>query len=171
MGTLAVMVSGRAPVIDQVRSVLECFGKNVFTVGTTVGQGQVAKIVNNLLSATAIVVTSEAVALGLRAGIDATTMIAILNAGSGRNSATEDKFPRAVLSGTMNIDFQLRLMAKDVRLCLDEAHRLHAPMFVGGVVEQLWSLADYRSAQDADSMEMVRMISTWMGVDIAEARI
>ena len=109
--------------------------------------------------------------LSLRAGIDASTLLAILNAGSGRNSATEDKFPRAVLSGTMTIDFQLGLMAKDLRLCMAEAHRLRAPMFVGGVIEQLWSLADYTSPDHADSMEIVRMISTWMGIDIAEARV
>ena len=95
-GTLAVMVSGAPRALAGVRELLDVFGK-VFVVGSRAGQGQIMKLLNNLLSTTALAVTTEAFVAGAKAGLDADMMVAVLNAGSGRNSATVDKIPNAVL--------------------------------------------------------------------------
>ena len=63
--------------------------------------------------------TSEAIALGERQGLDMATMLEVLNASSGRNSATSDKFPNRILSGTYDTGFTSRLLEKDLRLYLD----------------------------------------------------
>ena len=73
--------------------VLKTFGKT-FYVGEKPGLAQIAKLANNLLAAAAIVLSSEAMAMGVKAGLDAKVLIDIINAGSGRNSATQDKFPQ-----------------------------------------------------------------------------
>ena len=112
---LAVMASGERAAFERVRPLLETFASNVFWVGSEVGQGQTAKLLNNLLSATAVAITSEALALGVRSGLDPSMLLEIFNASTGRNTATTDKFPRHVLTRAFASGFRLRLMAKDVR--------------------------------------------------------
>ena len=122
-GTLAVMVSCRKETFPVVDPVLKTFGKT-FYVGEKPGLAQIAKLANNLLAAAAIVLSSEALAMGVKAGLDATTLCDIINAGSGRNSATQDKFPKSVIPRTFDFGFATGLSYKDVRLCLDEAEAL-----------------------------------------------
>ena len=90
-GTLAVMVSGPQDHIDAVKDALAVFGK-VFVVGAKPGMAQTMKLANNVLSATALAATAEAVVMGVKAGLDPAVMIDVINAGSGRNTASTDKF-------------------------------------------------------------------------------
>ena len=103
-------------------------------MGEKPGAGQTMKLVNNLLGACAIAITAEGMAIGARAGLDPARMIEVLNASSGRNSATQDKWPRAVLPRTFDFGFAAGLCLKDVRLCLAAARALGVPLHVGGTV-------------------------------------
>ncbi|HXH95978.1 MAG TPA: NAD(P)-dependent oxidoreductase [Gaiellaceae bacterium] len=161
--TLAVMASGDPGVLEQVRPLLETFGGSVFHVGSEPGQGQLAKLLNNLLSATAVAITSEAVVFGVQAGLDPAVLLEVFSAGSGRNTATTDKFPKHVLTRRFASGFRLALMAKDVELCMAEARRRQLPLLVGGLVQQLWTLAAARSEPDADHTEFVRLFESWSG--------
>lgn len=164
-GTLAVMAAGAPSAVELVRPLLEVFGP-VFVVGEHPGQGQVAKVANNLLSAAATVMTSEAVLLGVKAGLDPRVLLDVFNAGSGRNTASADKFPRTVLPRNFDVGFRLSLMAKDLRLCRAEAQRRQSPLLMGSAIEQLWSLAEARSPEGVDSMWMVKMLEEWAGAEI-----
>jgi len=166
--TLAVMASGDGVVFERVRPLLETFGRSVFHVGELPGQGQLAKLLNNLLSATAMAITSEATVLGVEAGLDPATLLEVFSAGSGRNTATTDKFPKHVLTRRFGSGFRLALMTKDVELCLAEARRRHVPMLVGGLVQQLWTLAADRLGDDADHTEIVRLFEEWNEVALSE---
>ena len=73
------------------------------------------KLCNNFLSATAMTATSEAMVLGVKAGLDPRVMLDVINSGSGRNTATEDKFGRVVLPRLFNLGFTTGLMTKDVK--------------------------------------------------------
>ena len=163
---LAVMASGDREAFERVRPLLETFGSNVFWVGPHPGQGQTAKLLNNLLSATAMAVTTEALTVGVKAGLDPSLLLEIFNAGSGRNTATSDKFPRQVLTRAFASGFRLELMAKDVELCLAEARRRHVPMLVGGIVQQLWTLAALRAGEDDDHTQLVELYEGWTGTTI-----
>jgi 3-hydroxyisobutyrate dehydrogenase-like beta-hydroxyacid dehydrogenase len=81
------------------------------------------KLANNLLSATAMAISCEAIVMGVKAGLDPKVMVDVINAGSGRNSATQEKFPRSILPRTFDYGFATGLMYKDVKLCLEEAQR------------------------------------------------
>jgi 3-hydroxyisobutyrate dehydrogenase-like beta-hydroxyacid dehydrogenase len=165
--TLAVMASGDRGAFERVRPLFEVFAANIIWVGPAPGQGQTAKLLNNLLSATAMAITSEALTLGVQAGLDAATLLDVFNAGSGRNTATTDKFPKHVLTGAFASGFRLRLMTKDVELCLAEARRRHVPMLVGSTVQQLWTLAAAQAGEADDHTEIVRLFEEWSGVRIA----
>jgi 3-hydroxyisobutyrate dehydrogenase-like beta-hydroxyacid dehydrogenase len=164
-GTLAVMVSGKKGVYERVQKALACFGK-VFYVGADAGQGQVMKLANNLLSASAIVLSSEAIAMGVKAGLDPAQMCDIINAGSGRNSATQDKFPRSVLTRTFDFGFATGLLYKDVRLCVQEAQSLGVPMVAGAAVLEMLGITKARFGADSDFTEIARVVEEWAGVEI-----
>jgi 3-hydroxyisobutyrate dehydrogenase-like beta-hydroxyacid dehydrogenase len=164
-GTVAVMVSCADDVFPSVKPVLEVIGK-VFHVGKKPGQGQTMKLLNNLLSATAMAISSEAVVMGVKAGLDPKQIVDVLNAGSGRNSATQDKIPRCVLPRTFDFGFAIGLLNKDVRLCMEEAEALGTPMVVGSAVRQLLSIATASEGADADMTELVKTVEHWAGVRV-----
>lgn len=161
--TLAVMASGERAAFDEVRPLFDVFAANVFWVGERPGQGQTAKLLNNLLSATAMAITSEALQVGRRAGLDPATLLEVFNAGSGRNTATSDKFPKHVLTRGFGSGFRLQLMTKDVRLALAEAERRGVAMPVGDTVRDVWTTAGARCDAAADHTEIVRLYEDWGG--------
>ena len=164
-GTLAVMVSGPTKEIELLRPALSVIGK-VFVIGDRPGMAQTMKLANNLLSAAAMAATSEAMVMGVKAGLDPAVMIEVINAGSGRNSASQDKFPRAILPGTFDYGFTNGLMYKDVRLCLDEAEAMGVPMWVGSMVRQMFQFATNQQGADADFTTIVKCIEEWAGVEV-----
>jgi 3-hydroxyisobutyrate dehydrogenase-like beta-hydroxyacid dehydrogenase len=164
-GTLAVMVSCPKSVYVELEPVLKTFGKP-FHLGEVAGQAQTMKLANNLLAAAAIAVSSEAMVMGVKAGLDPKMMLDILNAGTGRNSATQDKFPRAILPGTFDFGFTTGLSYKDVRLCIDEAESLGVPMVVGAAVRQMLAVTKAVYGADSDFTSMCRVIESWAGVEV-----
>jgi 3-hydroxyisobutyrate dehydrogenase-like beta-hydroxyacid dehydrogenase len=164
-GTLAIMVSCPTPTLQKVEPVLKVFGRP-FHAGEKPGLAQTAKLANNLLAATALVATSEVMAMGVKAGLDAKVLIDIINASSGRNSATQDKFPRAILPGTFDFGFTTGLSYKDVRLCIDEAEALGVPMVVGAAVRQMLAVTKARFGADSDFTFIAKVLEEWAGVEI-----
>ena len=162
-GTLAVMVSGPQADIDVVKDALSVFGK-VFIIGHKPGMAQTMKLANNFLSATAMAATSEAVVMGVKAGLDPTVMIDVINAGSGRSTASTDKFPRTVLPRTFDYGFTTALMLKDVRLCLEEAKALDVPNGVMSAVLQLWELTNSEIGGDKDLTTIIQPVERRAGV-------
>lgn len=163
---LAVYPSGEPETFERCRPLLEPFSKTIVRVGDRPGQGQLAKLLNNLLSATAVTIASEAMAVGVSAGLDPEALLEAFNAGSGRNTATATKFPEHVLSRRFESGFRLELMLKDVRLALDEARAMGLAMPLGGAVEQLWLLAAECAGEGADHTEVARVYEEWAGISI-----
>jgi 3-hydroxyisobutyrate dehydrogenase-like beta-hydroxyacid dehydrogenase len=164
-GTLAVMVSCPEKILPTVKPVLEVLGK-IFVVGTQPGQGQTMKLLNNLLSASAMAITSEAVAMGVKAGLDPTLIVDVFNAGTARNSATQDKMKQHVISRSFSYGFGIGLLNKDIRLCMAEADALGVPMVVGSAVRQLLSISTASEGMDADMTAMAKTVEAWAGVQI-----
>ena len=166
-GTLAVMVSGPKAEVDLVKDVLAVFGK-VFIIGEKPGMAQTMKLANNFLSATAMAATSEAVAMGVKAGLDPKVMIDVINAGSGRTTASDQKFPQSILSGTFNYGFATGLMLKDVRLCFEEAKGLDVPNSVMSAVLDQWETTNSEYGADSDFTAIVKMIEKRAGVTVGK---
>ncbi len=139
-GSLAVMVGGEEEVYERHRELLGSFGSQIFYVGGH-GAGHVAKCLNNLTSATTLAAAAEVVLLGTRAGLDPETLVEVINASSGRSYSTEVKFPRYVLNRAFDDGFAIRLMSKDVKIALDTAAELKAPMIIGTAVSRAWEEA------------------------------
>lgn len=165
-GTLAVYAAGPEAVFERCRPLLRAFAGTIVRVGEEPGQGQVAKLLNNLLSATAMAITAEALTVGVRAGLDPDALLEAINAGSGRNTATAAKFPQQVVNRRFESGFRLELMVKDVRLALAEAAAQGVPMQLGAAVGELWERAAAEAAAGADHTEVVRLFERLAGVTI-----
>jgi 3-hydroxyisobutyrate dehydrogenase len=157
-GKLAIMAGGDAAAIVRCRRVLQTLG-TVFPTGGS-GSGHAMKALNNYLSAAALAITAEAILAGERFGIDARVMIDILNNSTGRNTATDQKYPAYVLPRTFNSGFALGLMAKDLRIALDLARAVGTPATLLEQCSGLWDRAAQRLGFAADNTEVVRYLET-----------
>ena len=135
--TLAIMLACPSESYERLKPLLALMGKP-FHVGPKPGQGQAVKLLNNFLSATALAATCEAIAFGTAQGIEMKTILDIVNASSGRNSATDDKFPRRIMLGKYDAGFAAKLQLKDVRLYLDNARAASIANEVASTVVDVW---------------------------------
>jgi 3-hydroxyisobutyrate dehydrogenase-like beta-hydroxyacid dehydrogenase len=163
-GTLSTMVSGAPATFEEVKPLLETVARNVFYMGEAPGLGQVTKLANNMISAAGMAAAFETSAMAVKAGVDARTLIETVNASTGRNSATMDKFPAAILTRSFDYGGKLSTMYKDVFLCLEEARELDVPMWVGSNVVQLWFHAMTQGRGNDDYTALIQMIEDWAGV-------
>jgi 3-hydroxyisobutyrate dehydrogenase-like beta-hydroxyacid dehydrogenase len=168
-GTLAVMVSGPQADIDVVKDALGVFG-SVFVIGHQPGMAQTMKLANNFLSATAMAATSEAIVMGVKAGLDPAIMIDVINAGSGRNTASTGKFPNAILPRTFDAGFATALMLKDVRLCLAEAKAAGVPTDMMGMVASLWERVASEIGAEKDFTTIVQPVERRAGVIVGKVQ-
>ena len=162
-GTLAVMVSAPRADFELLTPVYETIGRP-FYLGDKPGSAQTMKLVNNLLAATGLIATCEAVAMGVKAGLDAAVMIDVLNAGSGGTNASRDKFPRSILPRTFDYGFATGLMVKDVRLYIEEAKALGVSMEVAEAVARLWESSDRELGPESDFTAAIKPIEQAAGV-------
>src|SRR6201996_1790814 len=162
-GTLAVMVSGPRAEYELLKPALDVIGK-VFFIGEKPGAGQTMKLANNFLSATATVATCEAVVMGVKSGLDPKVMIDVINAGSGMNTASRDKFPRSILPRSFDFGFATGLMVKDVRLAVEEMRSLGLSMEVAEAVGRLWETVIKEMGPESDFTSAIVPIERAAGV-------
>jgi 3-hydroxyisobutyrate dehydrogenase-like beta-hydroxyacid dehydrogenase len=165
-GRLTGILSGPADARAQAAAVLNCIAGRVIVVGDIPGQGQIAKIVNNMLSLSGMMIACEAIVAGVKAGVDAEKLLEVINAGTGRNSATVDKFPKAILPRTFNYGGPIGLGIKDLSLYLDLNPIPIAGGSLGVKVMDLWERITDDLGENADLSEMVRYFEKRAGVEV-----
>ena len=122
-GTLTLMVGGEAGTLEQVRPVLECFSAQIFYCRAS-GSGHTAKLLNNFLNAVSLSATAEVIVAGKKAGLDLEVLLAIINASSGVNFASLNRFPKIIHGDYLKGGLTNALMMKDVTLYTDLAASL-----------------------------------------------
>ncbi|HEX2941515.1 MAG TPA: NAD(P)-dependent oxidoreductase [Rhodopila sp.] len=165
-GTLTVITAGPPEARATIRPWLERIGRNVFEVGDKPGQAQLMKLVNNLVNAANMATAFEALVLGAKGGLDPDQMVNVLNVSTGRNSATQDKIPKAVLTGSFDYGANLTTMLKDVVLGLKEAEALGVPMWVHETVGQLWRFGEQQGLGRDDFTSLIKVLEGWTGVAV-----
>lgn len=169
-GTLTIMAAGETGVFERLAPLLQIIGNGTTHVGTKPGQGQVLKLVNNLLLATTYVATCEAAALATKAGIDPEVLVSILNKSSGRSFSSEILLTKQGITRNFNHGFRLRLMHKDVRLALQNAEDLGVTMILSGLAGQIWSQAMNNLDPDSDYSSMLQMVESWSHVVVGKPK-
>lgn len=155
-GTLTIMVGGDDEDAARAHGVLELLGTPTH-VGP-VGAGHALKSINNLMSASHLWVTSEAMLTGMAFGLDPEVMLAAINRSSGRSGSTEHKWPNFIVGETYDSGFALALMLKDMKIATGLADRLGIPHTVSDVVVEHWSAASTELGPSADHTEVARWL-------------
>lgn len=165
-GTLSIMVSGEAADFEMLKPVLEALGSTITYCGAAPGLAQVAKLANNILSATALIASLEALAMGVKGGVDVDVLLNAINGGSGRNSATQDKIPRDVVTRTFNYGAPMHILMKDIDLALAEGEAQGVPQMVCQQVRQMFKLGMHQGWANKDITEMAKLIEGWSGCEL-----
>jgi 3-hydroxyisobutyrate dehydrogenase-like beta-hydroxyacid dehydrogenase len=129
-GTLTVMAGGSAEALAEVRPLLDHFAARVFHMGAS-GTGHTAKLLNNFLNGVSLAATAEVMVAARKAGLDLEQLLEVLNASSGVNFATLNRFPAIVKGDYLEGGLTGRLMAKDVLLYLELTGKLGVPSLSG----------------------------------------
>jgi len=154
-GHLTIMAGGAAGDVARVRPLLDVLGARVVHVGD-VGAGHAVKALNNLLSATHLLATCEAMAAAAEFGLDVPTVLDAINTSSGRSGSTENKWPNYIVPRTFDSGFSLRLMLKDVRIALGLATAVGTPSTLSALAVEQWSQAADALPETADHTEIAR---------------
>ena len=165
-GKLAIMAGGAPAAIARCATVFAALG-TVFRTGAS-GSGHAVKALNNYLSAVALAATAEAMMAGGKFGIDPALMLEILNHSTGRNTATEQKYPAYVLPRSFDSGFALGLMAKDLRIALGLAQAVGTPDSLLSECAALWQRAQRQLGFNADNTEIVRYLEASRGASADE---
>jgi 3-hydroxyisobutyrate dehydrogenase-like beta-hydroxyacid dehydrogenase len=165
-GTLGIMVGGDEKIYEECLPVLKAIGQNIFHMGK-IGAGHMTKALNNFCSAANYLAASEAITVATKAGLDPAKVVAAINASSGMSFATVRRFPQFVLKG----DFSHRggmateLIVKDVTTALGIGKEVGVPMFIAGLVQQLYQLAQAIQGPQAPNQSAVKLYEEWSGVE------
>jgi 2-hydroxy-3-oxopropionate reductase len=169
-GTLSVMVSGDPAAIDQIRPMISLWGRTLTIAGDKPGAAQVLKLTNNILSAVALAATAEAFVMGAKGGLDPEVMLSAINAGSGRNSATESKFPAAVLTRSFDYGADMHILMKDIDLAVAQGEELGVPMWVCESVRLVFKHAMHKGAAKEDITAIVKYVERDARFEIPKTR-
>lgn len=165
-GKLSISVSGPRKGYAGIEPVLGHLATRLFYVGRKAGQAQTMKLANNLLSFMALAGTAEAFVLGAKAGLDPEMMVEVINAGTGRNSATEAKFPRHILPRSFDWGSGMNIAWKDLTLCMREAEALGVTLWVGNTVRQVFGRAIAAGGYGQDITEVIRPMEAEAGIEV-----
>ena len=163
--TLAIMVGGEEKDYEECHPILEVMGQNIYYLGK-IGAGHTVKALNNLCSACSMVITSEALVVATKLGLSPDKVIDAINSSSGRSWSSQVKFPNFVLNNAFNSGFTIGLMNKDLEMATRLGRELHIPMFVGAMVQQLYSYAVGQGRGNDCSSGIVKIIEDWGGVKV-----
>jgi 3-hydroxyisobutyrate dehydrogenase-like beta-hydroxyacid dehydrogenase len=169
-GTLSVMVSGDPAAVDRVRPMISLWGHTLTVAGNKPGAAQVLKLTNNILSAVALAATAEAFVMGAKGGLDPEVILSAINAGSGRNSATEAKFPAAVLTRSFDYGAEMHILMKDIDLAIAQGEDLGVPMWVCQAARLVFKHAMYQGAAHQDLTAIVKYVEQDAGFEIPKTR-
>ena len=165
-GTLTVMVGGDKEAFRQSLNILNAIGKHVFHVGDS-GTGLIVKLVNNCIGIANVALFSEALVLGVKAGIDAKMLCEIIKTGSGNSWQFENKTPR-ILKRDFEPTAGFREAYKDLLLVMSLARQVKAPLMVASTAIQVYEAARAEGLDDQDFIGVIRVLERISGVEVKE---
>lgn len=157
-GTLTTMVSGDQAKIAELMPALKLWGANVVNAGDEPGAAQTMKLANNILFATSLIATSEAMTMAVKDGIDQNAMLDVLNNSTGRNFSTMMVFPNAIVPRTFQFGATFDILMKDVDLAIEQGEDLGVPMWVCQAVRLVLKHGIYQGRGSQDLSRAVEII-------------
>jgi 3-hydroxyisobutyrate dehydrogenase len=152
-GTMLMLVGGDESSLDLARPVLDALTSKLVHLGVS-GNGNVAKLINNLLCASHLITTAEAMSLANKADLPKEALIEALNSGSGRSAISEVNYPKWILNEAFDSGFTMQLMRKDLRLATQLIESLDADVPLSKQVTSMWSSSESK-LDDAEDFNCI----------------
>jgi len=166
-GTLIFIVGGEETAIERLKPLFAAMGKQFFRMGET-GKGHAAKLAMNLQIALIYEGFAEGLTLATKLGVDAATLLPLVQASMVRSGVVEYKAP-FVLKRDFSANFPLRLMHKDIRLALDAAREARIKLPALETVEEVYEMATEDGNGDLDYAATLTLLEKWAGVEVKSA--
>jgi len=166
-GTLIFIVGGEESAIEKLKPLFAATGKKFFRMGET-GKGQVAKLAMNLQIALIYEGFAEALTLAAKLGVDASTIMPLIEASMVRSGVMEYKAP-FILKRDFSPNFPLRLMRKDIRLALEAAKEARVKLPGLETVEEIYDMATEDGHENLDYAATLTLLEKWAGVEVKGA--
>jgi 3-hydroxyisobutyrate dehydrogenase-like beta-hydroxyacid dehydrogenase len=147
-GSLTIMVGAPTDAMNRARPLLEVLGSRIVHVGDQPGNGDLAKTVNNMLSAANLAAAAEGLALGISGGLEPEQLLEVLNGSTGASNATEVKIPNYVLTGGYDAGFSIAQYVKDLEIALDCATDYEVSLKVLAEAQRVWVAAAASHGED-----------------------
>ncbi len=163
--TLTIMIGAKdKETFERAREILKLNGKTLIHVGA-IGSGHAIKVLTNSIMGATVWVTSECLLLAKQLGIDIKTALAVTNAGSGRSNASENLLPMRLADGKWPLVFKLAHHDKDIRIAASLAHQQHASTPLLALTSQLFTAALHELGDQADYIEVAKIIARMNGTE------
>ncbi|OGO35993.1 MAG: hypothetical protein A2147_01255, partial [Chloroflexi bacterium RBG_16_57_8] len=163
-GTLVIIVGGDRACSEKMQGILTAMGKKIIHAGD-VGAGNVAKLVNNIISLTANAIMAEAFVLGVKAGVDPQTLWEVASSGTANNWDLQ-RYPRFTFKGDFEPGFRLSLACKDVGLAVQLGREYGVPMTVAAAAEQSFLNAQAAGLGDKSVYSIIQRLESLAGVEV-----
>jgi 3-hydroxyisobutyrate dehydrogenase len=170
-GDLTIMVGGPGEVLESCRPVLQAMGSLIRHVGPRIGDGQVVKMCNNMLVAVHYVAAAEAMAVGVRAGVDPQAIYDVITHSTGNSISFETRVDAVMARDFSRFNGALRTLYKDMGIVLTEAAELHVPMFLAPVAYQFYHKAMLNGGEGQDDTAVFKGIEEITGVEIRRTEV
>jgi 3-hydroxyisobutyrate dehydrogenase-like beta-hydroxyacid dehydrogenase len=163
-GTLIFIVGGEEATIDKLKPLFAATGKKTFRMGET-GKGEAAKLAMNLQIALIYEGFAEALTLAAKLGVNAETMLPLIEASMVRSGVVDYKAP-FVLKRDFSANFPLRLMRKDIRLALEAAKEARVKLPALETVEEIYEMATEDGHENLDYAATITLLEKWAGIEV-----
>lgn len=163
--TLTIMVGGKKETFENCLEILRTIGKEIIYVGGA-GCGNVAKLVNNLLSLSSVAALCEGIVLGVKAGVDAQTLRNIIMVSTGRSYALEQKLPNVIAKGKFEGGFAVDLALKDLSLAANLGRSYQMPMTMAEVTRRIYEEAKSKGLGRKDHTAIITILEELTGIQV-----
>ena len=163
-GALAIMVGGKAETLERCRPALAAMGRKIVHCGPA-GAGQTVKLCNQIAVAITNLGVCEALVFAARSGIDPRVMIEAVSAGAGTSWQLQNLAPR-IVERDFRPGFKVAHQGKDLRLALEAAAAMAAPLPGTGLVAELFSALEADGLGEEGTQALVKALEKLAGVEV-----
>jgi len=164
-GSLAIMVGGEEELFKKCLPILKAMGKNVYYCGPS-GNGEIVKIINNLMAGIFRVASAEALALGVKAGVPLKTLYEIINESSGQSRTVQVSAAAKPFKGDYEPGFAAELMHKDLGLALNLGKEERVPLPLGALSHQIYAHLLSLGLGKKDTGVIFKVMEDLLGIQI-----
>lgn len=163
-GTLITLVGGEMEVLNECKHILEAMATDIIYMGPT-GTGHAAKLVNNVKIMSEMVLICEALALGLKSGIEPQKLFDAISLSSGNSFYFQYKVPR-MLNGEFEPGGSVDIGFKDINLALDWAREIGVPMLLPSIAQQIYQTAREKGLSNQDNSSLIKLYEEILNISM-----